>query len=201
MFQKHRTKIIFDGNSIPQGYLLKKSYPEIIRDALSCEIINLSVGGQTTLQMIENSKNLLKIDGEILIVDEISNDLYFGATPEQAYHHIIDYCKLSSKKCVIILPTPRENTGTPRDFEIKRQKVANLFRKDFNKTNDPEFYVNSEYATVLIDLTVDSLIGCNSCDTSKIYFQDKCHPTEIGNKYRAEKIIKAILLLQKISPN
>ncbi len=89
--------LLFDGNSIPHGYLLKHPYPEIIGVKLKCKIINMSVGGQTTIQMINNIQGILNTKCDFLIVDEISNDLFFVASTSKAYDHIKRYCYSSEK--------------------------------------------------------------------------------------------------------
>ena len=200
--QKHeQLTLLFDGNSIPSGYLLKHPYPELIRDKLKCKIINVSVGGQTTLQMIKNIKAVNKTECDLLIVDEISNDLFFKASANEAYDHIKQYCTLSEKKCIIITPTPRENQFTPIDFESNRQQVISLLKHDFKNEKNKFVTTNSSYAIGLIDLSQDSLIGFPFSDTNRVYFQDQCHHTELGNMRRADIIangIKIIIDAEKI---
>lgn len=178
--------LAFDGNSIPSGWALPVPYPSIIGDSLGCTVYNCAIGGQTTLQMLSNSSDVDSLRYSILIVDEISNDLWWGASVDTAYARIVRYCRI--RNAIIIYPTPRSNAGTTADFEQKRQELRIRMIKDFQKI-DTLVYRNSFYAKGMIDLASDSLIGYQGAQFNNIYYQDLVHHTILGNKYRASRII------------
>lgn len=178
-------QIICVGNSIVDGWPLDDSvsYPSFIRKDLGYATINLGIGAISTTQMLANPLNVdtLNFDNKlsILVVDEATNDIYYGADGTATYNNYIRYCvewKANNPelKIVLIVPTPRNNG--PADFEVKRQALRTLLLNNYSP------------ADILIDLASDSLIGFAGCETNTVYYLDGCHMTIEGNKYRAKLI-------------
>jgi len=181
-----------DGNSIPAGYLLPEGYPQMLADTLHTTVYSCAIGGQTTLQMINYSSDVDSLKYDVLIVDEITNDLYFGASVDSAYARVVRYCK--GRKALIVFPTPRSNGGTPVDFEAKRQALRLRMISDFVK-RDTLVYLRSSYALGMVDLASDSLIGAAGAEMNTLYYQDKVHHTPLGERYRLKQIIKGLQAL------
>jgi hypothetical protein len=182
------TKIVIDGNSLGVGLgSTFGGYQKLLEDS-GYSISNISISGQTTLQMIQNS---LDVDSSIhdgnciLVVDEITNDLWYGVSSDTAYERIKRYC-LERKQLypnlliVVITPTPRSNPGTPSLFEFNR---ISLIQKLKN---------NHTFCNILADVGSNPIIGYNGAEYNTNYYYDLVHHTDEGYIIRGNIILNSI---------
>lgn len=97
------SKLVVDGNSIPAGNNQVTPWPTVLKSRVpfnvaGCVLSNLAVSGQTTAQMI--SDGVAQVDAvfdpvqnDALIMMEISNSIYYGATARQAVNEAAQYCR------------------------------------------------------------------------------------------------------------
>lgn len=176
-----KPNIVIDGNSLAKGYLSSfGGYTKVFKDA-GYNVTNVAIGGQTTLQMITNHADVDSAikDNTILIVDEITNDLFYGATVDTALARVQRYIDERKKlhpnvKVIVVSPTPRSNAGTPPDFESKRQDVL-LRMKGY-----------------IIAPVGSSFLGAANAQYDTLYYCDKVHHTDRGYIERGQIILNTI---------
>lgn len=173
-------QIVFDGNSLTVGYgaSLSFDYPSqmlIILNDGSWTGQNFGVSSQTTTDMIEDAVETIdalynaQYDENVLIAWEITNDLYFGATKEDAYSRFVKYCKLrraAGWKVFVITVLPRTGGSPPEDFEESRAYCNTKLRNNWRK-----------FADGIIDLAGDIRYS-DATDTE--HFPDNTHLSNDG---------------------
>jgi lysophospholipase L1-like esterase len=193
--------LAFDGNSLVAGYGVgeESSFAALATlDALQpprAVYHNFSVSGQTTEQM--NADAAREVDAKIdptlgpnvLVVWEGTNDLYFGATADEAYEHLARYCRerrAAGWKVVLLTILPRGGPGTPADFEQRRQAVNARLR-----LNWPEF------ADGLADVAADPALG----SLNAVYYLDGVHINNVGHIVVARYVIDWIKHVLRTAPS
>lgn len=161
---------------------------------------NLGVGGQTTGAMIADG--VAQVDAlfnstpnayrdQIVVCWEGTNDLWLGSgsggvdTPQDAYDNLSDYClarRTAGFKVVVGTILPRQNTGTPSDFETKRRELNEMLR-----TGWPDF------ADALADVAAHPALGQVDSPLDTTYYNaDKVHLTNTGYGAAARIFVDAI---------
>lgn len=167
--------VLIVGNSLAAGLgSTFGGYERMFKDS-GYVTINKAIGGQTTLQMINavSAINDQISDSCLLVVDEITNDLYYHSTADTAFQRIKRYCseiKANHKniKIILVTPTPRSNSGTPSNFESNRNDVIRMIKSD-----------NSFY-DYLANAGEDHLIGYTGAETNLSFYYDLVHHTDSG---------------------
>jgi lysophospholipase L1-like esterase len=179
--------VIYDGNSLSDsGYqaaataLLSGSWTSMIA----------AVGAQSTVQMLTRAAqfvdayyNPLRVKN-VVVAWEVTNDLYGGASADDAYNRIVQYCqerRAAGPQVVVVPALPRSNPGTPIDFETKRQDVNTRLRNNW-----PSF------ADAFADVAADPRIGDAGDETDTEYYVDRVHLTTTGKTAVAEIVAAAI---------
>lgn len=188
------TLIVFDGNSLtvtPIG----SEYPRQVASLLVAadyriQTVNVAVSAQTTTNMLRDATE--EVDGlydparlGLIVVWEGTNDLYFGASPNDAYEHLVTYCqdrKDRGWRVIVLTLLPRSGRGTPPTFEADRQTVNAMLR-----TSWPQF------ADVLVDVAADPVIGPARQEVDTTYYADRVHLTTAGNRLVAEYVADAVI--------
>lgn len=181
------TKVVIDGNSLAKGYLSTDGGYGTYLASLGYTVNNVSISGQSTLQMVNvcNDVDAVLGDSCVLIADEITNDLFFGASVDSAMDRIERYCAqrrayFPGIKIIVTSPTPRNNHGTPSTFETSRQEVI-------ARLHSATFYDE------LADVGSDSLLGAQGAHLNPVFYQgDMVHHTDSGYLRRGMIISQAI---------
>lgn len=183
-FSLDDSNIIIDGNSIVYGATVDhttEAFPAVLAtlapfDTNGAIIYNIGVNGQTTPMMISDfpvEVVPMKKYGvsNIYLCLEGTNDLYFGATPEEAFDHINTLCAMAKfagfDKIATYTIMPRSNSGTPVNFESYRQTFNSYVR-------------SSGFLFDLIDIAADPNLGDPGAELNTTYFNDLVHPTVVG---------------------
>ena len=166
-FSLQNSFIAVDGNSISTEVYGNPGYVRALCLRLNSLGYNVTfdvsqpVSGQTTIAMINDGAAtidpLLKPTlTNILIINEGGNDIYYGATPEQAERRMRDYClarKLAGWFVVVIDTWPRGNGYPPGNSNTAQYAAAIL---EYNK-----------------------LVRCRWNEYANLYFDARLHVPEI----------------------
>ncbi|MEJ0021442.1 MAG: 6-bladed beta-propeller [Candidatus Doudnabacteria bacterium] len=185
--------LIFDGDSITQGYLAStgQDYPSQVQAILGPGPTYQNMGGssRTLLDMINDAP--AQIDPEFLGADTTNivtlmggtNDLHFGADAITTYNRIVSYAQARRAvgfKVIVNTILPRTEPTLPT-FEADRQTVNSLLR-----ANWPSF------ADGLSDIASSSVMGQPGEDSDTTYYHDGIHPTDAGYGILAGYVAAAI---------
>lgn len=176
--------VIADGNSLTYGSFLDNDdpWPQLLynKDKAGRYVINTAVGSQTTAQMIADYATEIAPlfdsgSNQKLILWEITNDLFFGATATEAFDNIKALGQLGQAtgfEVLVVNCLPRSNVGTPGTFEADRQTVNTSIRDD------------SSFYDVHIDVGADLIIGQAGDELNTTnYRTDKVHLNAFGQQY------------------
>ena len=174
-------KIILDGNSLAVGVGANgNGYRQLLCDV--APVSSLAISGQSTMSMLTNHADLdtALINFSVLVIDECTNDLYYGATAQEAYDHLQLYIDLvkTNTKVLIVTPTPRSNPQTPADFEAKRQELIRM--------------IKSNKRWNIADVGSDPVLGSPGSELNTEYYCDKVHHTRKGYDRRGAIILDAL---------
>jgi hypothetical protein len=140
----------------------------------------------------------------VVVIQEIINDLYFGATGAQAYDRIKTLCQTITGygfEVILLDATPRQDTSTPGDYETQRTSVNGSLAADFPtstaKTRVFAADTGIAYAKYLVKLSANANF---SDPNNATYFNaDKVHWTDAGHAQCAgnssSDVIGALALL------
>jgi lysophospholipase L1-like esterase len=193
-----QTQIVFDGNSLTAGVGASQgnSYPEQVQRLLPHRYtaVNVAVSAQTTRQMMADAAGqvdrlIQPDDRNILVAWEGTNDLYFGASSDEAYTRLRQYCRdrrAAGFLVIILTILPRAVPGIPADFETSRQAVNRQIRLSW-----PEF------ADALVDVATLPHLGQAGDELDPRYYADTIHLTDEGYALVARAVAKAIEDLQR----
>lgn len=158
------------------------------------DIVNQGVNGQTTTTM--NTQASTKVDScyratrlkNICTPWEITNDLYFGATKENAYTAYVNFCTARRNQgfqvvaCTIL---PRSDVDTPVDFETSRTYCNSNIVSNW-----------ASFADALADIGANTTIGEAGDELNTTYYTaDKVHLNSTGFGIVAGIVKDAILTL------
>jgi hypothetical protein len=177
------SRIVIDGNSLaacPYGYT------QALTDS-GYEVHNCAISGQTVSRMIYDSEDVDTVIGDsaVLVVDEVTNELYFGATADSAFSRLKRYCQRRRQlhpdlRIIVVTPTPRSNSGTPIGFEANRVSVIAKMKADRS------FYYR------LSNAGEDSLIGYQGAELDATYYYDRVHHTRAGYNVRSAILMSSM---------
>lgn len=119
-------KIICLGDSFTEGYLVDKSYADLLKD-YGHQVINLGKNGDRTSGMLDRFKGEAC---DIQIIFAGTNDFFDATSPERVFENIKELLNKSKAKQNIIINPPlmEKDESYPRYFEMneKINQLANL---------------------------------------------------------------------------
>lgn len=188
---------VWDGNSLTQSRNGAVPMPENVMHALGdpphLRYVNAGESGHTTPEMLLSAPRLvypLYRPGQVnlLGVWEGINDLYFGATAEQAFEHLRDYAldgRAAGFAIVLLTLTPRGD-HPPATYEADRAIVNARLRTEWRG-----------FASALVDVAADPIMGDPATDFGGIYISpiDHVHLTDAGSQRVAGLVAAAVKAL------
>lgn len=191
------TNIVIDGNSLA----INDGYGRYMKTQFSqYRYVNIAIGGKTTIDLLNNGKAdtaLLNYGGNILILDEATNDIYYQCGGDIAFAHYKRYCywykqRHPNTKIILVSPTPRKSDNAK--LEIDRQRILSLLRNDFKiQSNYTDvYYSNNDYADVLVDAGDNEILGKYSALDNKDLYADAVHHTDSGFVIRGKLVANGI---------
>src|SRR5712692_7390936 len=188
-------EILCDGNSLTDGagaLSAANSYPRQLDrflTTLGAKVLvqDLGVSSQTTLDMLAKAHTQIdplfnpKFNVNVVVAWEGTNQLYFGATGQQAYQSLVQYCvgrRAAGFRVLILTLLPRGNSSVA--FETDRNFVNTALR-----TNWPQF------ADGLVDVAADTRF---QDVTNRTYYSwDQVHLNDTGYQIVAQQVGAAVL--------
>ena len=194
------TNVIADGNSLTVGTGGGGStYPAILASINSTlSVINKGVNSQTTPMMEADASTdidplFLSGSRNILIAWEVTNDIYFGATNQEAYDNIKQYCqnRQSAGWDVIVagvIPRGQKKAdGTSIiDYNLDLDTVNSMIDTSY-----------TDFADVYVALASDPRLSDYSNTT--YYSIDSIHLNATGYSVVADLVNEAIISIQGYS--
>lgn len=168
--------IIADGNSLTNTdysagatswvWYLAQMYPD-------WRIINVACAGKTTPHQAERAPiyvDRLYEPGAICVMWEVTNDLFFGASPEQAISNLRAYClarRAVGFRVLTMTVLPRRAAG----FEPLRTDANRLMRAQWR-----------EFADGLLDVAADVVGAAGQNEDTAYYLLDGTHLNNAGEQ-------------------
>lgn len=172
--------IVIDGNSLAVG-----GYNHMFSDS-GYPVTNVAISGQTLSMMAYYCADVDSAisDNTLLIVDEVTNELLYGASADTAVERLRRYCQDRMRlhptlRIVVVTPTPRSNPNNPPDFESRRQSAIYLMKRD------------RTICDFLANAGEDSSIGEYGSQFDTRFYYDSVHHTTLGYNIRGTLIWKA----------
>lgn len=182
-------RVVGDGNSIMAGWAAGTNPVTLVTTELGWPGIhgtNVAVSGQTTQQMLDRAllvvePNVHDDQDTVVLALEVTNDLYFGASPRDAVDRLWEYCvtvRAYGPRVRVFAYTvlPRGN-GDPT-FEGRRLQANRHLRTEW-----------VTYCDGLVDIAADPRLS-DADDTT--YFVDGVHPTALGTEALASLTASAM---------
>jgi len=181
--------IVFDGNSLTNSRGGVPAYPSLLAIPTNITTANVSARGSTTVEqdaLAATAVDALHRDGLCLVVMwEGANDLYFGATAEQAIDHLRQYAaRRRAAGFVVLLASllPRSDAGLSPNYEARRQAVNTWLRAH-----------HQEIADGFIDIGRDPAMGAAGQELNRRYYlPDRVH-LAAGGARRVARLVAAAL--------
>lgn len=203
------SKIIFDGNSITEGYGLASGAASISAQVsaqlinqkiFGASIVNVAVGGQTCAQMIADGSSQVAPLHEkgrdcILVANEGGNDIYSGLSAAQAFQNFRDYCLLRRSEgfYVLVWSAPNRNngfisnpTGDPTAYQSALLDFNNKLASGWKEFADTYMDTRKHFPYVP---------EANFPGAGGFWFPDCVHPSATGNAMLAAKLIEHLKLI------
>lgn len=172
MPQPGRVVIVGNSLSAPSGW------PELLATALgwgaTVTFTNNAVSGQKMQAIIANAAAtdaLLGAGKNVLVVWEVTNDMFEGGQHPHCFHRLLRYCadrQIAGWTVVVLTVTPRSDAGTPAAHETWRLAVNTLIRSWWNT-----------FATAMVDVAADTRLDD---ETDATYYVDLVHMTAAGKQ-------------------
>lgn len=190
--------IVCDGNSLTKGTHLNPggtTYPQFLAALLpSSDIQNIASDGQTADDMIDTDDGVIlyfdpNYQTNILIAWEITNNIYYGDTPQEALDALKEYCLKQkdygdNKFKIVVL------TAIPRGEQTQAGNSIEQFNKWLDEANDLLEQDYPTFADKFVDLRTASELS-NYNDTT--YFAgDKVHLITAGYQIVANMVLPKI---------
>jgi lysophospholipase L1-like esterase len=203
------SKIVFDGNSLTEGastgagaanISTQVSTQLIAQKIFGVSIVNVGVGGKTCAQMIADASTQVAPLFEagrdnIIVVNEGGNDIYFGATAQQAFQNMRDYCLLRRSEgfYVLVWSAPKRNNG----FSANPSGDPSGFQSALLDFNNRLASGWKEFADAFMDTREHFPYApeANYPSNGGFWFPDCIHPSATGNAILAAKIIECLKLI------
>lgn len=196
VFVLNSSNVICDGNSLTLGTAGPnpgKSYPELLADSINSigSIYNKGIdsdyGSNMLLNFNADIKPLIKVDtSNLYICWEITNDLYFGSTSQEAVNNVLSLCdsaKAQGMTVMVINSLPRNQTkqagGTIAEYNNDLDLANTLLLDQY--FGHADMFVNCRWTSELQDPT----------DTN--YFIDGIHLNEDGYALLVQEIKRVLM--------
>ncbi len=140
-------------------------------------LTNVATSGQTTAQMLadyETQVGSIAVDNATFAtIWTLVNDFYLSSiTARAAVDQLWQWCDAAVAdgiRPIVITPTPRNNEGTPVDYESRRQSAIALIRAEWQ-----------DHCSGVLDLAADPRLGDAADINNTTYYADGVHMTEAG---------------------
>lgn len=190
--------LIFDGNSLVRGFGVVRPFSDYVAQRMATTgrkiaVSNYGVDGQTTANMIADQATQIlplyhpKLNKNILVVWEAANDLYYGASVDQAFKNLQTYCSAARNKgfkvCLLtVLPNSGAGSPTGVNFYQAYQELNTRIRNASNAIAD-----------VIADVASDTRIGTVGAENDTAYYlTDKTHLNDAGYQIVANIVHQSI---------
>lgn len=177
-------KVVIVGNSLSAT----SSWPELLATDLgwgaTVTFDNDAISGQKMQEIIEDAAATDALLGgglNVLVVWEITNDMYYGGQHPHCFHRLLRYCadrQIAGWTVVVLTTTPRSDAGTPPAHEAWRLDVNTLIRNWWNT-----------FATAMVDVAADTRLDD---ETDATYYLDLVHMTTAGKQVVADLVSPTI---------
>lgn len=113
-------KIVCLGDSFTEGFLVKKTYVDYLKDR-GYEIVNLGVNGDTTSLI---KQRFIGEKSDVLIIFAGTNDFYQNIPAEEAFENIKEILnKSKAKKNILVIPPLVEEEDTYPVYELINNSI------------------------------------------------------------------------------
>lgn len=179
---KNQTRIVFLGDSLTEGYGVKKqnSYPELIQKELktknkTVQITNASVSGSTTASLMSRLKWQLKNKPDIILIALGANDGLRGFKIEVIKKNLSAAIVLAQKNDIkVILAGMQMPPNYGKTYTVQFKQIFAELAKEHN--------------IKLIPFLLEGVAGQKSMNQS-----DGIHPNEEGHKKIAQTVLPYLL--------
>jgi lysophospholipase L1-like esterase len=186
--------IVFDGDSLTQGYLLapSQSYPSQAMRQLPgwLEYVNVGIAGQTWQDLLRGVRR--DVDPlysaarrlNLVVAWAAANDLASGFTARETYENARRYCEARRRVGFTVVTAtmyPLQPKDADAHFEASRTAYNDLLRAHWH-----------EFADALVDLAADERIGDPSGPARRQYFLDVVHLNEAGYGVIADCVVRTL---------
>ncbi|MDO4545987.1 MAG: GDSL-type esterase/lipase family protein [Bacillota bacterium] len=191
-----KKKLVFIGNSIVNGFPLKRSqcFAGLIRQETGWDVINKGVNGQTTTDLDNRfDRDVLSHKPNMFFILSGTNDFIYGeATPEQAFANLegmakralsgigADGIKYAEPNTI----TPVFLTPIPTDPEMASRLWMAGAGVDYQRVNRQMFELTTRIKAAAFDF-----IDLNGSYQQCGQYHDGVHPTEEGHRFIAGQIL------------
>lgn len=113
-------KIVCLGDSFTEGFLVKKTYVDCLKDR-GYEIVNLGVNGDTTSLI---KQRFIGEKSDVLIIFAGTNDFYQNIPAEEAFENIKEILnKSKAKKNILVIPPLVEEEDAYPVYELINNSI------------------------------------------------------------------------------
>ena len=173
--------IVIDGNSLSIAVNGVPAYASF----LGMPTTNVARGGQSTRDMLAQFDDVTAAFRQdrrnVLVAWEGTNDLYFGATVDEAVAHLLEYrrrAQAAGWEVLMLTILPRASVPDPKRFETQRLAV----NRALHRARVP-----------LVDVGADREMGrFQSVFRPVFYQQDRVHLSERGARRIASLVSRAL---------
>lgn len=194
--------IICAGNSLTVGDINNpgKSYPDLLNDSVSGELgdtcWNYGINGATTSTLLANESSPVSkwspyTREQLMVVWEITNDIYYGLTAQQAIDGLETYCKRMQYrgfKVAVLTAIPAGRTyqagGTIADYNASLDSANAILANTY-----------TQFADYFVDLRGVSELS--DYDDLTYYSADKIHLVEAGYAIVAREIKNSVNIINE----
>lgn len=173
--------IVIDGNSLSIAVNGVPAYASF----LDVPTTNVARGGQTTRDMLAQfddvSAAFRRGRRNVLVAWEGTNDLYFGASVDEAAAHLLEYRRRAQSagwEVVMLTILPRASVPDPKQFEVQRLALNRALRRA---------------RVPLVDVGADAEMGAFQAVFRPVFYQiDRVHLSERGARRIASLVAPAL---------
>lgn len=180
-----KKKVVFIGNSIVNGFPLKRSqcFVSLVREASGWEAINKGINGDSTSRILSRFERdvICHLPDAVFILTGTNDFIFEEASPEAAFDNISRMLKLSEEngiRAVLITPLP-----------VDEAMASSLWIPEADYA-----YVNSALGDISekIRNSGNEFIDMNALYKNCGKYLDGVHPTAEGHRYIADAVLEYI---------